>query len=529
MAMTVVWRFGSAAPLALRNQEVYNRRMVVSRADIRRKMDELLGDVQRDIDISLKRRIFCNRSLRLANIKFIGFDMDYTLALYNQERLEQLSMQLTLDKMIANHGYPEEIRELQYDSRYAIRGVVIDKNLGNVFKMDRHGHVGRVYHGFNLLAEEERERAYRTTRIRLSSPRYVWIDTLFGLPEAVMYITLVAYYDGRGEKVDYKKLFEDIRASIDEAHRDDTLKTVIKEHLSEYVSKDPKLAETMHKLRSSGKKLFVLTNSYWPYSNEVMKYLLDDVRPAYPSWRNYFDFVIVGGQKPGWFSERKPFIEIDPETGAERDREVTALSRGMVVQGGNIVDFERMAGAAGDGVLYVGDHIYGDVIKVKKSHLWRTAMVLQELEQENTTSERLASQLADLVAFDRRLRNLQSEIDYQALKLKQLKQLTRLRDDAADDGLKEEIEGARKEAKSDLDQIRERWVRTEKEVEALEQSIDRAYNPYWGAMFRERHENSRFGQQVAVYADLYTSRVSNFLSYSPLRYFRAPRMRMPHE
>ena len=428
--------------------------------------------------------------------------------------------------MIGGRGYPEEIRKLEYDSRYAIRGVVIDKNLGNVFKMDRHGHVGRVYHGFNLLAEDDRERIYRAARIRLSSPRYVWIDTLFGLPEAVMYITLVAYYDGRGEKVDYKRLFEDIRASIDEAHRDDTLKTVIRANLSEFVVKDPRLAETLHKLRSSGKKTFVLTNSYWTYSNAVMTYLLDDVRPAYPSWRNYFDYVVVGGRKPGFFTERNPFIEIDPETGDEKKRPVNSLSRGMVVQGGNIVDFEQMSGASGDSILYVGDHIYGDVIKVKKSHTWRTAMVIQELDAENGTSERLRSQLADLEAFDRRLRNLQSEIDFQALKIKQL---ARLRDEASDDELKDEIESARKQARTDLEEIRDRWARTEREVEALEQSIDRAYNPYWGAMFRERHENSRFGQQVGVYADLYTSRVSNFLSYSPLRYFRAPRQQMPHE
>ena len=495
--------------------------------DIRQKIEALLGDVQRDIDISRSRRIFCNRSLRMEGVDLIGFDMDYTLALYQQERLEQLSIRLTVDKMISSRGYPEEIRELQFDSRYAIRGVVIDRKLGNVFKMDRHGHVGRAYHGFSMLTAEERDRVYRNARIRLSSKRYSWIDTLFGLPEAVMFITMVAYLEGLGRKVNFAQVFDDIRFCIDEAHRDDTLKTEIKANLSDYVINDPKLAETLHKLRSSGKKLFVLTNSYWPYSSKVMEHLLDGVRPAYPSWRNYFDFVIVGGKKPGFFTEQKPFIEIDPETGEETDRPVKSLHRGLVVQGGNIVDFERMVGVSGDKVLYVGDHIYGDVIKLKKTHNWRTAMVLQELDDENATSQRLASQVADLEAFDRRLRNLQSEIDYQALKIKQLQ---RLRDEAeGEPAFSSEIESARKQAKDELDEIRVRWARTEREVEALEQSIDRAYNPYWGAMFRERHENSRFGQQVGVYADLYTSRVSNFLSYSPLRYFRAPRMRMPHE
>ena len=73
------------------------------------------------------------------------------------------------------------------------------------------------------------------------------------------------------------------------------------------------------------------------------------------------------------------------------------------------------------------------------------------------------------------------------------------------------------------------YAETTDEVEALETNIDRDYNSHWGPIFREGHETSRFGSQVNEYADLYTSRVSNFLSYSPLRYFRAPRHQMPHE
>jgi HAD superfamily 5'-nucleotidase-like hydrolase len=493
--------------------------------DLQGKIAALLGEVQRDIDVTRGRRIFCNRNLRMAGIELIGFDMDYTLALYQQERLEQLSIQLTLDKLIAKRGYSEKIRELHFDSRYAVRGVVIDRNLGNVFKMDRHGHVGRVFHGFNLLPGEERERQYRRTRIRLSSPRYAWIDTLFALPEAVMYVTLVSFFEARGERPDYKQLFDDIRFCIDEAHRDDSLKTVIRNQLDSYVIKDPKLAETLHKLRSSGKKLFVLTNSYYPYSNAVMSYLLDGARKAYPSWRNYFDFVIVGGKKPAFFTQRQPFVQLDTRTGEPLSNKVTSLGRDAVYQGGNIADFENMTGVRGDRVLYIGDHIYGDILKLKKSHTWRTAMVIQELDGENQTGERLSVQINDLELLDRRRRNLESEIDYQVLMLKQLQ---RIRDEA-DAALRGEVERAWKQAKELLDSLRGRWQMIEGEVEALEQSIDRAYNPYWGAIFREGHENSRFGQQVSEYADLYTSRVSNFLSYSPLRYFRAPRRQMPHE
>jgi 5'-nucleotidase len=499
--------------------------VVATRQDIQGQIAALLGDVKRDIDVARARRIFCNRNLRMAGIELIGFDMDYTLALYQQDRLEKLSIELTLKKLIENHGYAPEIQSLTYDPSLAIRGVVIDRNLGNVFKMDRHGHVGRVFHGFRELTKEERNMAYRRIRIRLSSPRYAWIDTLFGLPEAVMYQTLVEWFEKTGQQVAYRDLFDHIRASIDEAHRDDTLKNVIKAEMPSYVIKDPKLAETLHKLRSSGKKIFLLTNSLWDYSNAVMSYLLDGERKAYPSWRNYFDAIIVGAAKPAFFTEKRPFVQIEPASGQVSESKVRQLVQGRIYQGGNIFDFENMTNVRGDRVLYVGDHIYGDMIRLKKVHTWRTAMVVQELDMENRVSDRLQEQISDLELLDRRRRNLESEIDYQVTMLKQLQRII----EDSDPTLRPELEEVKRQAKTTLDSLRTRARMIEDEVEALESTIDRAYNPHWGPIFREGHETSRFGSQVNEYADLYTSRVSNFLSYSPLRYFRAPRHQMPHE
>jgi hypothetical protein len=256
-----------------------------------------------------------------------------------------------------------------------------------------------------------------------------------------------------------------------------------------------------------------------------MSYLLDGERNAYPSWRNYFDAVIVGAAKPAFFTEKRPFLVVDPATNTTLDQRVRQLSRDKVYQGGNIFDFENMTNVRGDRVLYVGDHIYGDMIRLKKAHTWRTAMVVQELDLENRVSERLAEQIRDLDLLDRRQRNLESEIDYQVTMLKQLQ---RVQEDA-DPPLKSELEGVVRQAKQSLDSLRTRARTIEDEVNALETSIDAAYNSFWGPIFREGHETSRFGSQVSEYADLYTSRVSNFLSYSPLRYFRAARQQMPHE
>ena len=501
---------------------------MVATNDLDQQVGALLGETTTEIDVPRKNRVFCNRNLRMDSIEMIGFDMDYTLALYHQDRLERLSIELTLSKLIEKHGYPTAISELHYDPRWAIRGVMVDRQLGNVFKLDRHSYVGRCYHGFRELAHDERKSIYRNEKINLSDDRFEWIDTLFGLPEAVMYTTLVDWCDRQTGTVDYNKLFGDIRTAIDEAHRDDTLKSVIKSDLPSYIVKDPLLGEALHKFRSSGKKLFLLTNSLWDYTSVVMSYLLDGERKAYPSWRNYFDIVIVGGAKPAFFNELRPFVQIDPATGAElTNGEIKHLSRDKVYQGGNVIAFEQMTGIKGEQVLYIGDHIYGDILRLRKQHMWRTAMVLQELEREISVSDRLEAQIEDLELLDRRHRNLESEIDYQSLRLKKIQRL--LDDPSTVLPLRARLEDERKQMRASIETLRQRASLMGEEVDGLETRIDRAYNPHWGSCLREGNENSRFGEQVNDYADLYTSRVSNFGPYSPLRYFRAPRRPMPHE
>jgi 5'-nucleotidase len=478
----------------------------------------------READIPRSKRIFVNRNLKMEGVALIGFDMDYTLAIYNQAEMERLSIDLTLKKLVESRAYPPAIRHLEYRPERAVRGIVVDHQHGNIFKMDRHGHVGRVYHGLRPLTREERTELYRRERIRLSAPRYAWIDTLFALPEAVIYQQLVEYLDARRpDGVDYSQLWRDVRECIDEAHRDDSLKSVIRADLGRFLVPDPELPATLHKLRSSGKRLFVLTNSLWDYTDAVMRFLLDGKLPAYSSWRSYFDIVITGGAKPAFFTDRHPFVEIEPATGRILG-ELSAkagLHRGRVYQGGNLADFEQKTGIRGEHVLYVGDHIYGDILRAKKSSVWRTAMIVQELEDELGLSETYAPRLRELDELDRKRRNLDAEIDYQQLLLRSLARVAE--EDAA------AAETARRRARLALDELRGALREVTEAYDRLERELDLSYNSYWGPMFKEGNENSRFGEQVEDYACLYTSRVSNFLAYSPLRYFRAPRAKMPHE
>lgn len=41
-----------------------------------------------------------------------------------------------------------------------------------------------------------------------------------------------------------------------------------------------------------------------------------------------------------------------------------------------------LLGAKGKDILYIGDHIFGDILKSKKRQGWRTFLVIPELAQE---------------------------------------------------------------------------------------------------------------------------------------------------
>jgi HAD superfamily 5'-nucleotidase-like hydrolase len=486
---------------------------------------ELIESATRPVDIARENRVYVNRNLRLDRIELVGFDMDYTLALYNQPKIEELSMRATLHKLVTTKGYPEEIRTLAYDPMLAIRGLVVDRVHGNIFKPDRYGFPGRARHGLTEIDRPKMAELYQRERMRLSNRRYAWIDSLFALPEAVLYACLVDYFDRTAlpGRPSYDALWENIRECIDLAHRDGSIKAIVSEELADYVIRDPALAETLHKFRSSGKRLFLLTNSAWDYTSRVMSFLLDGALSAYPSWRNYFDVVVVSAGKPEFFTEEQPFVELDAEGQPLAKPGEGPFVRGRIYAGGNIKAFQERANAGGDRVLFVGDHIYGDMLRSRKSSNWRTAMILQEMEHEITTHDRLRASLARLDGLDAQLIHLDSELNERQTVMRSLQKIdpdapaaTHL--PAAKRSVKEAIERLRAELRSATAQHR-----------AVEAEIDFAFNPYWGPLFREGYEVSKFGEQVEAYACVYTSRVSNFRFYSPMQYFRGPRDRMPHE
>jgi 5'-nucleotidase len=507
--------------------------------DAERRAQSLFSDpefarllsVQRPVrEVPRARDIFVNRNLRMSGIDLIGFDMDYTLAIYHMRRLEQLAYDMTLAKLISERGYPSVIGHLQYDHHFVMRGLAVDKANGNLLKMDRFGYVGRAWHGLRPLEREVWHDLYRNQRVRLKNPQFAWIDTLFALPEAWLFAAIIELLESLGERVDYGKLYDDIRDAIDTVHRDNSLKREVRKELSRYVFQDPELGASLHKLRSGGKKLFVLTNSAWDYTDAVMRYLLDGQLAEYPSWRNYFDYIVTLASKPAFFSEQRPFLELETAGPGEEARvvgEATSLERGKAYQGGNLAQFEQFTNHSGECVLYVGDHIYGDILKSKKSSLWRTCMIVQEIEDEITWTDSQRQRIERLSEIELARERLDDEVAHHKGVLNSLDR--KLDRGGLDGEVAARKEEERKQVKWELDKLRWALREATEIADTLEREVEEGFNPYWGLLFKEGPENSRFGEQVERYACLYTSRVSNFLYDSPMQYYRSPRELMPHE
>ncbi|HET6416560.1 MAG TPA: HAD-IG family 5'-nucleotidase [Polyangiales bacterium] len=466
-----------------------------------------------------RRRVYCSRNLRLDQVKAVGFDMDYTLAIYRQAEMDRLSIEATVAKLV-DRGYPEELLGMKFRTDFPIRGLLIDRKLGNVLKMDRFRYVKTAYHGFRKLSREERRGAYHTRRLRPGTGRYHWVDTLYSLSEVAVYAAVIEHLEGRGNTLDYGRLFADIRECADLSHQDGSILDMVLEDLPRYVKRDPDLGQLLHKLRSAGKRLFLLTNSGPEYSDAMMSFLLDDALGEYPSWKNYFDFICTFSKKPTFFTGKSPFIEL------ESGREIRELSRGRVYTGGNIVDLERTLGVAGDEVLYVGDHIYGDVLRAKKESSWRTAMIIQEMEDELRVLREHALSFERADSLEQTRDAVQDELrEHQA----RLKRVERKLGEHESGRERAKFEAKRVRHRRSIDRLRAQLKDLDAERAALSDVLDEAFHPFWGSVFKAGNEVSSFGNQIEQYACLYTSRATNLSQYSPMHYFQSPRHRMPHE
>ncbi|VDM58307.1 unnamed protein product [Angiostrongylus costaricensis] len=282
-------------------------------------------------------QIYINRSLRLDKIKSIGFDMDATLAIYNSPQSEELAFILSINRLV-DIGYPEELRETKYQAEFVARNAWFDKKFGMLLKTDEHCNILSAFHGFRKLQKtacfkyfrKEIRRLYPNKHVALDESRIYVLNTVFNVPEALLLAAIVNYFNTHEESytalaeetgfkrrdknqvIPYSTIFNDCRNAID-----------------------------------------------WIHTEALMSHVMGS------RWRELFDVVIVDGNKPKWFLQDIPFKEIDVATGATSiGVHSGALTKGEVYSGGCASEFKHRMNLHGKDILYVGDHIFGDVLNI---------------------------------------------------------------------------------------------------------------------------------------------------------------------
>lgn len=176
----------------------------------------------------------------------------------------------------------------------------------------------------------------------------------------------------------------------------------------------------LSRIRESGAKLFLLTNSDYNFTDRIMTFLFDFPHGAKPEephrdWKTYFDTIVVDARKPLFFGEGTILRQVDTTTGALRvGTHMGPLQVNQVYSGGSCDVFTKLIGAKGKDVLYVGDHIFGDILKSKKIRGWRTFLIIPELVQELHVWTDKCQLFAELQRLDVKLGDLYKNLDSSA-------------------------------------------------------------------------------------------------------------------
>ena len=458
---------------------------------------------------AMQQKVFTNRTLNIRKIKFIGLDMDHTLVRYDSRNFEALAHRTMLRKLVEQRHYPEAILSLPFDWDLAIRGLVIDRKKGNLLKVSRHGAIRASFHGTKPIDFSSQQKLYKSIYIDLGDHRaYASIDTAFSISNATLFAQLVELKDG-GEGAtlpDYETIAADLLHAVDQSHRDGSLKDEVARNLDKYIEKDEAVVRGLERYLKHDKKFFIVTNSDYAYTKLLLDHAINPFLKDGRTWLDLFQYVVTSAQKPRFFFDNLRFLKIDPVSGTMTNYD--DVLRPGLYQGGCADKFAKDLGVEGDDILYIGDHIYGDILRLKKDCNWRTALVVDELGAEIESYKRAQPDSAEI----RELMEQKEAPERQLV-----------------DVITRKIESGKEADDARVHELQAQIADLDKKISALIKKQQSVFNRNWGEVFRAGNEESYFASQVDRFACIYMSKLADLLEESPRTYFRAARRPLAHE
>ncbi len=445
--------------------------------------------------------------------------MDLTLVQYNIYNFEALVHKMVLKKLIANFNYPSSIQKIPFHFSKSIRGLVIDKKKGNLLKLSKYEKIKTAHHGLTVIPHEVQKKIYKQTYIHLSHSRYDCIDSAFSIAFASLYSQLVDKKNtGRlkDKLPSYEQMAQDLAFSLDQAHTDGTLKNYLKSRLTQFIIRDKNIAQGLENFVLHKKKLLLITNSDYAYTDTLLKYSINPFLKNHKKWQDLFEYSITSSKKPHFFYTKTPFLKIDPVTKKTHKHNKTLVPG--IYEGGSSHWLTKALKTDPDKILYIGDHIYGDVVRLKKDCSWRTGLVVSELKKEieaNNKSLHVDLKTKDTMAIKVLLEEklnvlISNKIQKQNNKAKLTKAyLTKYTKEKSI-------------LKNKLSEVDDSLL-------ALRKIKDSFYNPYWGPVMRAGTTPSFFASQVERFACVYMSTIVDFLNLCPRSHLRSEKKELAHE
>ena len=351
-----------------------------------------------------------NRSVDLGSIAAVGFDLDHTLALYDDAAVNALATAEAQELLVSQRGYRASgvAAAPRPDDAAAARALAIDLRDGHAVKLDANRRVRVARRGGVWLEEEAIERAFPSV-IPESNDVLHSLSSAFDLPTLWLFEMVTPI--SAGAQFVPSRACRHVREMLDWSHTRGELKRHLLRDLARYVSPIPGAAARREEWRRAGKQLFVVTNSDLEFASQVL-----DIAVG-PHWRTLFAAVCTSSAKPAFF-----------DRSAIRAGARAPIPDATVFEGAHAEVLETLLGARGERVLYVGDNVLAD-IRAARSFGWKTAHVVAELSATDSSRDgwgsplkvgadatwfaRVISQSADMVC-DRVDRFLNLEPDHRA-------------------------------------------------------------------------------------------------------------------
>ena len=341
------------------------------------------------------------------DVDVIGFDIDFTLLLYNKKHMTHLIYDSLCEFLIKHKNYPEKIRYSEnkdFVDAFSCKNIVIDYKRGNALKLRKDKSIIKAYHGKKELTKEEIYSQYENgtfsvfnISIFYNSDFCINIDS-FQPQNVALFLICVDLFDKSELNIikDYEDIIKNIGDGMNFNYKINSFEDFstfgyyfpeIYKHPELYLYTKYNCEALLDKLRKKGKKLFFATNSNYSYSHYILEKVLGE------NYHDYFDLCFYKSCKPGFFQDPK---ESNPKCYFYNDQQEISCTEmsddtykkiyegNHILTGGSYVlvehFFQKMFNKNELKCVFVGDNIMGDCEVPSRLKNWESVFIFDDIK-----------------------------------------------------------------------------------------------------------------------------------------------------